>query len=241
MSENHRKYPFESMPVVVQSALRAFVESLKSAVGSRLESLIVHGSAVRGGYREKASDIDALVILSDTSLETLEALANPLALARNAYRIDSMILKPSEIADAADAFPIFYSDIQQCHVVATGSDPFDTLVIPPEHIRLRIEQELREAKIRLRRAVTDSFGMPDALAGALHRKVRQVRGPLRALLHLKKKPCGEQIGDVLSACASEYHLDLAPLESIQRDPRAAHGAFRQLLDGAIADADRLAI
>ena len=42
---------------------------------------------------------------------------------------------------------------QKCHAVVFGRDPFEKLVIAPQHRRLRIEQELREARITLRRAV----------------------------------------------------------------------------------------
>ena len=42
-----------------------------------------------------------------------------------------------EIARSADVFPLLFDDVRRCHSVLYGSDPFATLVIQKEHIRLR--------------------------------------------------------------------------------------------------------
>ncbi len=237
--KTYPKRPFSELPHLAQKRLMTFAEDLRRVAGSRLHSIVVHGSAVRGGYRGEQSDIDVLVVLTETSLELLEALSNPLMLARNASRIDAMILKPSEIEDAADVFPVFYADIRRCHAIVEGEDPFETLEIPEENIRVRIEQELRETKIRLRRAVVDGLCSPGLLAGALARKLKQVRGPLFALQELLGiAPKQDSLEEVLGVCAGRYGIDVAPLLDPGRDSRKGHGVFRKLMDAAIADADR---
>ncbi len=89
-----------------------------------------------------------------------------------------MVLKHDNIAAASDVFPLLYDDVRQRHVVLSGSDPFVDLKIKDTHRRLRIEQELREARIRMRRAVVDALGSEADIAGAVARKVKQIRGPL---------------------------------------------------------------
>jgi hypothetical protein len=144
-----------------------------------------------------------------------------------------------EIARAADAFPLLYSDIRRRHLTLRGDDPFAALEVSPRHLRVRIEQELREAQIRLRRAVADSRGAKELLAGAVVRKVRQIRSPLRAVLELAgAADARDDLASVLAAAAKEWSLDLAPLSRARERRRvSARCAASGASDAAIADVD----
>lgn len=230
-----------------RKALDALVAGLRSALADKLVGVLAHGSAVRGGWTEGRSDVDILVILRDGGLATLEAIANPLRIARNSARIECMLLTEAEIPRAADAFPVFYDDVKRHRAIVHGSDPFAKLEIHDEHMRLRVEQELREVQIRLRRAVTDAVGGPDrALAGAIARKVRQVRGPLFALLGLLgKRKEGEArsdgLDDVLRASGEAFDVQVAVLSDPWKKPAEAHKALAELLSRAIDAVDRLEV
>lgn len=239
MSSTSGARPFEQLPAPVQRRLAALRDGLRAAIGDSLAAIVVHGSAVRGGWDEERSDVDVLVVLADTSLATLEAAAEPLRLARLSGRVEAMLLKPSEISDATDVFPVFYGDIAACHALVCGVDPFEGLEVPPDNVRVRVEQELREAKIRLRRTVVDGLGSDRALAGALFRKVRQTRGPLHALLRLLGSDADGSVEGVLRACGRLLGVDVAPLLALPREPRRAHAAFRDLMDAAVGRADAL--
>jgi predicted nucleotidyltransferase len=228
----------ESLPAAARGPLRALTEALEKAEGSNLAALLVYGSAVRGGYEPGASDLDLIVVLHDTSLAHLRAIAEPLMLARYAARAEAMILKRDNILRASDVFPLLYDDVRQRHVLLSGSDPFAGLEIRDEHRRLRIEQELREARIRMRRAVVDSLGSEAAMAGAVARKVKQVRGPLHALMQFRGTPCDDRLEGVLQAVGKAYGIDTSPLLGVAAAPEAAHAALRAVLDAAIADVDR---
>lgn len=225
------------------AAARGHVESLRDALlqaqGDNLAALLVYGSAVRGGWEEGRSDIDVVVVLHDTALPRLVACANPLLLARHRGRVEAMVLRLSEIDPASDVFPLFYDDIRSRHVLAAGQDPFGSLQISDAHRRLRIEQELREVRIRLRRAVVDAMGDEKAMAGAIDRKVKQLRGPLHALLCLRGVTCDDALPAVIAASGRAWSLDTAPLLRVTEAPPEAHAALRALLDAAIADVDRL--
>jgi predicted nucleotidyltransferase len=229
----------ETLPASVRAPLAALTESLQQACGTNLAALVVYGSAARGGFVPGASDVDLVVVLKDTSIPHLLALAEPLQLARYSARVEAMILKLENIAPAADVFPLLYDDLQQRSVLLCGVDPFAGLAISDAHRRLRIEQELREARIRMRRAVVDALGSEATIDGAVARKIKQLRSPLHALLKLKGLACDDRLESVLQACAQLYGVDTAPLAAVQAAPEAAHAALRVLLDAAIADVDAL--
>jgi predicted nucleotidyltransferase len=223
----------------VKTKLDTLIGTLKKEMGDDLVSVLVHGSAVRGGWRE-GSDVDLVIVLKKSDRERLEAVANSIQGARWSSRIESMILIENEIVRAADVFPVFYEDIKRHHEVLFGSDPFAELKIERHHLRLRIEQELREGQIRLRRAMVDALGSTDAVRGAVARKIKQVRSPLRALLALKDKPpADDELSTVLRAAGEAFGIDVGPLLRVVEEPRPAHDTLVQLLHAAIEDVDRM--
>ena len=224
-----------ALPVVVKERLDEFSASLQKALGKDLVGILVHGSVVRGEYRPGESDVDVIVVLETADFGQLDAIGNAMQLARYSARIEAMILCESEIAGASDAFPLLYDEIKRHNILITGRNPFKDVVVHDTHRRLRIEQELREAQIRLRRAVTDAFGAREAIAGAVTRKVKQIRTPLHALLALKGIASPSDLKAVLAKTAETYGLDLAPLRAAREAPDAAHAALVTLLTKTIDD------
>jgi len=232
-------YHWESVPRKVRDHVQQLVAGLQRAAERDLVGVIVHGSAARGDYEPYYSNVDVVVVLARSSRAMLERVGDVLALAHSAARIEAMILVEHEIERAADVFPVFYEDIKAFHAVVFGRDPFADLVIPTEHTRLRVEQELRAMQIRLRRSVADARGDRGLLVAAIKRKAKQIRFPLRALLELSGVNTKHKLDLVISKAAKHFKLDVAPIQRADDDPEQAHEALVQLLDRAIEAVDRL--
>lgn len=239
MTQKTKEQLYAALPKTVVPRLEELEKALVAALGGDLKALIVFGSAVRGDYRPDKSDLELLIVLANAAPEKLGTIANPLTMARYAIRVEAMILVADEIPRAADVYPLLYDSIQQTHAVLVGEDPFAGLHISESHRRLRIEQELREAQIRLRRVITDSLGQPAALVAPLLRKVRQLRAPLHALLRLRKVDCSELLDDVLREAGKLYSLDVAPLSKIKEAPQEAVTALTRLFEAAVHDVDAM--
>jgi predicted nucleotidyltransferase len=228
-----------SLPPHVQKALDHLVDAIKKEAKDNLASVLVHGSAVRGGYREETSDIDLVLVLENDPVDLLHALGPHLLLARSAARIETMILKRGEIQRSADVFPLLYQDIAQDGVALAGTNPFEGLRIADEHLRLRIEQELREARIRLRVAIADAAAGLLRTDGIVDRKMKQLRSPLAALLRRAKKPPAKtDLRGVIEAAADFFGVEKKALFAMREKPDAALDALLALLDAAIQHIDR---
>ncbi len=227
------------LPAGVRQRLDDFTKSLVTALGTDLVGILMHGSVVRGEYRPGESDVDVIVVVEEATFAHLEAIGNALQLARYSARIEAMILTESEIAGASDAFPLLYDEIKKRHILLVGRDSFATVEVHDTHRRLRIEQELREAQIRLRRAVADAFGAHEAIAGAVLRKVKQVRAPLHALLSMKGIECASDLASVTAKVGETYAVDVAPLHAARVAPAAAHAALVALLTKTIDDVNAM--
>ncbi len=225
-----------SLTPTVHERLDQLVAALEKKLGRNLVGVVAHGSAVRGGWRSGASDVDLVVILGDATQDALEGIGPALELARMSARIEAMIVTAEEIPRSADCFPLLYGDLARTAVTLAGKNPFQGLVIPEHHKRLRIEQELRELRIRMRRVATDNAGQ-SSYAGAVERKLKQARSPLWSLLAMRGETCDDTIDAVLARCAKVYALDLAALSRVREDAKAAFGVLGTLLDAALADVD----
>jgi predicted nucleotidyltransferase len=238
-TKNDTKTGVDGLPSGVRDRLTEFTKNLESTLGKNLVGILVHGSVVRGEYRPGESDVDVIVIVDRADFADLEAIGNAMQLARYSARIEAMILVESEIAGASDAFPLLYDEIKQRHVLLSGRDPFAAVEVHDTHRRLRIEQELREAQIRMRRAVTDAFGAREAIAGAVVRKIKQVRAPLHALLSLKGIACAPDLPSVIAKVGETYGVDVAPLRAAREAPDAAHATLVALLTKTIDDVNAM--
>lgn len=227
------------LPIAARNRVEELVASVKKMLGDDLAGVVMHGSAVRGNFAPATSDIDLLLVLKSDHPERIEKIGPALRLARASARVQCMILRVDEIARAADVFPLLYEDIKQCHAVLHGEDAFAALVIHDEHKRLRVEQELRDARIRLRKLVAEDGLAGDALVEPVTRKVKQLRSPLAALLVLNGKPRHEDVDRVLQGCAVLLGCDVAPLFTPARAPHEALLALHELLERAVSNVDAL--
>ena len=232
--------PLQGLPERTRRHLSELTETLRALLGADLAALLVYGSAARGGFQPEQSNVDLLLVLRAGGDETelLRRIGPALVLARHAARIETMLLRSDEIQRAADVFPLLYDDIRAHHMLLHGENPFAALVIHDAHRRVRIEQALREARLRGRRLFSDTTANPRALAAGLDRKLKQLRAPLHALLRLRGQGGSDDLRTVLGAVAARYRLDAAPLFRVPEDPGAAYAALGRLLDAAISDIDQ---
>ena len=184
----------------------------------------------------------ALVVIRD-SAETLDKIGPALRLARAAVRVETLILRHDELQRAADVFPLLYDDIRKCHSVLAGVDVFSSLEIHDEHRRLRVEQELRDARVQLRGIVVGDGILGSTINAPLSRLIKAVRCPLHVLLEWKLASSGRKIKDdtasVMLAAGETWGGDTSSLTSPERNPSEAMRALRTILEGAVDDVDRL--
>jgi len=140
--------------------LKAFVESMQQALGKKLLSVILYGSAARSDYNEKTSDYNVLVVLEDLFPETLEQLSVPLRKWTKKGQPMPRLFTPALITESADVFPMEMLDLQNSRVVLFGRDAFEGLPVSRTHLRLQCERELREKLMRLSEGYVECHDNP---------------------------------------------------------------------------------
>ncbi len=208
-------------PPEVVAGLTRLRDELAAAAGSNLQALVLFGGLAEGRYRPGKSDVNVLVVLTRASADDLSALAPALRHAGRALRVEPLLVTRTELPAAADVFPAKFLHIERRHLLLAGTDPFVGLDISREHLRLRLEQELTNQALRLRRRFVAAAHAPADLSHVLAEAAGSLGAQLRMLLELAGKPNDEDLASCLKAAAQAFDLDADALLGLATSaPRA---------------------
>lgn len=214
-----------SVPAAAAVHLDDVSDALRGAAGDNLVGLVVFGGVARGRYVPGVSDINLAVVLREASGPALSAIAGPLRDAWRAHRVEALIVTEAEIPRLGVTFPTKVLDIQRTHIVLHGANPFLGVSVRPEHVRARVEQELRNLTLRKRERLVRVGNDPQALALAAHQAAAPLAVNLRALLTLQGV-VGQEFQPSLAIydlAAKTFGLDAEALAAAKRaheDPGA---------------------
>ena len=194
--------------------LRAMVGALERALGDRLLSIILYGSAARGEFQEGASDFNLVVVTQDLDPPTLEALSAPIRGWMRRRQPPPRLLTPALIADSIDVYPLEFLDLKTHGVVLHGADPFAGIRVRADQLRLQCERELREKLMRLREGYVEARGAPRALRRLLVGSYTTFAAVFRGCLHLVGETPPPRNAQVAAAFCARAGLDVTPFEVI---------------------------
>ena len=164
--------------------VEAFADSVSGALGRRLVSLLLYGSAASGAHVPQRSDVNTLLICDAVDEGLFDALTPVVRDWRRAGHPAPLIFTEREWEESADAFPIEYGDIRQYHRVLAGRDPWPGIVVDRGHLRRQLEHELKGKLVRLRQAYAALRAEPKQLAGVIGGSTGGFFTMLRATLRL---------------------------------------------------------
>jgi hypothetical protein len=150
--------------MVAEKQIDEFVNRIKRAAGSNLQSVILYGSAAAGEFHAEFSNLNLLCVLRETSFSRLAAIAPAVEWWHRQKHPAPLVLTQEELERSADVFSIELLDMQQHHRVLFGDDNLLTGLRIPMHLhRAQVEYELREKHILLRERLLEAVGNDRAL------------------------------------------------------------------------------
>lgn len=143
----------QGLPAEVERAIEDFCDGAREALGGDLLALVLFGSAAEGRLRA-TSDINVMVVLRNFDAQRIDGLRDTLRMAHAAVRLEAMFLLETEIADAAEAFAVKFTDILTRRVLLFGEDPLAKVTISRAATLHRVRQVLLNLALRLRHDYT---------------------------------------------------------------------------------------
>ena len=210
---------------VPEKQISEFVTRLREAAGANLESVVLYGSAVLGEYDPDYSNVNLLVILKNTSLPSLLAIAPAVEKWTTKKRSAPLLITREELERSADVFSIELLDMQQQHRVLYGPDPIASLQIPKHLHRAQLEYELREKLILLRQHLLMEAQHSKHTWELLLRSLPAFTTLFRHALIAQNQPAPATRREAVKALAALLNFDASPFEQLldirehRADPR----------------------
>ena len=191
-----------------------FTNDFKNILGNDLIAIILYGSAARGEYIYKRSDINFLVVLSEQGIQNLRSALNIIPKWKKRKVSTPLILTEEYIHSALDSFPIEFLTMKHHYQVVFGKDVLSDLEIKNEHMRLQCERELRSKLIYLRENYLNTKGKPHIIKQLFNVSISAFTSIFSALLELKKTEVPSMKQQIFSTTAEIFNLNNEVFDNI---------------------------
>lgn len=143
------------MPDTMQKQLSDLLERLQKALGDRLVSAVLYGSAAMDDWHEHSSDLNVLCVLDRLSPRELAQSEPVFRWWREQGNPPPLLLTEEELRTSTDCFPMEFHDMQEHRRILHGPDLIADLHIDRSFYRAQVEHELRAKQIRLRQRAAE--------------------------------------------------------------------------------------
>jgi len=190
-----------------RSAATGAVDAARRAVGDRLLSATLYGSAAGGEFDPRTSDVNVAFVFTSLGVPELEALraARRQWVRRRVAR--PLLLSHDGLMRSLDTFPLEYLLIQHRHQTLFGDDHFAKLSIARHALRAAVERLLRIQMLGLNSSYLALAGSP---SGARHWALRAstaIAASTSGLLHLMGEPIPAARRELAERCAARLGVD----------------------------------
>ena len=174
------------IPEKPEEIYEEIISDYKNIFGDELLSMTIYGSAARGDYVKKRSDINLLVILSENGLNLLGDAFRTVKKWRKRAVSVPLFLTLEYIKSSLDTFPIEFFNIRQSYLVIFGEDILKDVSIGNEELRLQLERELKGKLLHLRESYFEFGDNKKRLAELFSVSLGAFLSLFPVILHLKE-------------------------------------------------------
>src|SRR5216683_2284528 len=231
-----------------EEKLTEVVRRLQEAAGENLRSVILYGSAARGDFHARKSDLNLLCILKSAKAVDLSRIASVVRWwSGQLHEPAPRIFTHEELIRSADVFAIELLDIGQTHRVLFGDDPVAGIEVPMNLHRVQVEHELRTVLQKLRdhflRASDDEHQLREIYGKSISSITVLLRHVLVALgedVPTDKSAVYQRIEELTGAPASAFELGRALRDNhAHSEITRAYGKYLEAVELVIHALDAL--
>lgn len=174
-----------NLPQKLKNAMEDFTKKIKDIYGDALVSVVLYGSAASGEFAAKRSNVNLLVILTDTGLDNLAPIAKIMNMPRF-QALSPFFFTEEYMARSADVFPIEFLDMKENYALIFGKDILKDLHVDMRNLRFQCEHELKAKLINIRKLYLKARNERE-LKNLMFQSFTSVAHLLRNLIRLKGK------------------------------------------------------
>ena len=205
------KWTIDGLPEETQQLLRSYVKDVTQAYGAQLEGVLLYGSAVRGEFLPGRSNLNLLLFLSSYDVAVLKKYNGIHKRWSKEQIVVPLFLTTQDFRSAALVFPLEYQEIQECHRLLWGQDPFVGFKVDARHLAGEVLQALRGNLLRVRQRLVEGGCTEEAMTILLPLSITALLPVLRGAQRLWWRPVLSHGESLLKDFETHLGLDLAGL------------------------------
>lgn len=190
------------------------ISDYKELYGDDLVSIILYGSATGQDYRPGKSDINFMIVLSETGIERLDQAFSIVKKWQKKNVAIPLFLTESYVKTSMDVFPIEYLNFQRNYALVFGKDILKDLSFDPKFIRLQCEREIKGKLLILREGFLETSGKRKALKELISQSIPAFIAIFEALLSLKEKDVPKEKRETIRTTCKAFELDASVYERL---------------------------
>ncbi|MFH0881516.1 MAG: hypothetical protein V2A56_00865 [bacterium] len=191
----------------IKGAVESSVELWKRVWGDSLQSIHLYGSAARGDWSAKTSDVNLLLLVESGDYSQWPNAADVVKRKTKKGFAVPLILSENYVRSSLDVYPMEFLDIKLFHETLHGSDFFDEVTIRPEHLRLQAEREVKGKWVQLRQAALERGSSTTAIRELLAMSSATWSAVFQALLVIEGKDVPPDRKEVIRQGAALANVD----------------------------------
>lgn len=221
-------------------AARVALDGARRAVGDRLLSAALYGSAARGEFDPAHSDVNVVFVFSTLGVAELEALRGAHGTWARHRVTHPLLLAKKSLDDSQDTFPLEYLLLREWHETLHGPDLYGPLRVERAALRSEVERELRAQELGLAASYVALAGTPGGARHWAAQASRSIGASATGLLHLVGEPMPARRAELAERCAARFGVDRDALCALlTRDPDRPRMEATRLLDSGRLLVERL--
>jgi predicted nucleotidyltransferase len=209
MSSVH--WTIDGLPDETQQLLQSYVKDVVQVFGKHLEAVLLYGSAVRGEFLPGRSNLNVLLFMSSYETAVLKKYAGIHKRWSKEQIVVPLFLTTQDLQSAALVFPLEYQEIQECHRLLWGQDPFVGFKVDARHLAGEVLQALRGNLLRVRQRLVEGGCTEEAMTILLPLSITALLAVLRGAQRLWGWPVLSHGEPLLKDFETHLGLDLAGL------------------------------
>ena len=198
----------------MENTLNQLLERLNKALGDRLVSVVLYGSAATGDHQEGFSDLNVLCVLDQVTTRELAQSEPVFRWWREKGNPSPLLLSEQEVVTSTDCFAIEFHDIRAHHRILQGKDVVSQLVVDDSFYRAQVERDLRSKLLRLRQKAAGALSDKDTLRRLLADSISTFCVLFRHALILHGVAAKSKKRDVIEQARESFGIDPAPFAKL---------------------------
>ena len=204
------------IPSNPEEIYKDFINDTKSVFSNDLISVLITGSAAKGEYIRKKSDINFIIVLTEEGMKKIPDFLKISKKWAKANVSVPLFLYKEYIKSSLDSFPIEFLNIKNNSRIIFGDDITNIIEIDKNDLRLQVEREIKGKLLQLRQVFFEINKNPKSFQQFISVSISTFNPIFSAAVYLKK--------DIYPRNREEIFTEISEIFSIDKD------FFERLLD-----------